>query len=238
MTISRMLFAAAAATALVFASASAASAQTGLSEQSVLAPANDGTGGNQDGPAEIAVNEVGLVALRSEGLVRPMAETVCEPRATSYRTSSVTKSGRVTTWHKHVKNDRTSETLSVSTSNSASVTASASVSGSLSGSVAVKKVAEVALGIDTNFGVSGTVASTSTYTRSVTFASAGKWIVYAGVYTGKGTVTKSVCNSTGTAITRSSGTASTFSKARTTGLVNCANSVSDLVAVNAKSKCG
>lgn len=232
---SMVLRTAAVSVVLLITGATTASAQEASEGSAVLAPDTDGTNGTQDGPAEIVV--VGPSSTRSGGM-QIMGPTLCEPGSTAYSASSVTKSGKVTTWHKHVKNDSTSETLSISTSNTASVTASASVGGTLSGSVAIKKIAEVSLGISTNFGLEGTLASTSSFTRSVTFASAGKWIVYAGVYTGKGTVTKSVCSASGSSITKSSGTASTFNKARTTGLVNCANSGSDLVFVNAKSKCG
>jgi len=232
----RMVFVAGAVAAvLVFAGTVPASAKSAADQPALVAAPDDGTNGALDGPAVIVTSGGGD---GSVGGVSLYAVTVCEPNVTSYVVPSSTRSGQVTTWHKHVKNDATSETLSITTSNTVSIKATASVSGSLSGSVAIKKIAEVALGITGNYGLEGSYASTTGFTRSATFTSAGKWILYAGVYTGSGTVKKNTCNSSGTAISTSTGTASTYNNARTTGLVNCANSVSDLVAVNAKTKCG
>lgn len=112
-------------------------------------------------------------------------------------------------------------------------------SGSFAVSVGIKKLAEVALGISSGYGLEGEVASTSKYGREVVFQSPGKWIIWAGVYTGSGTVRRYRCNSTGTSYSQiGSGTGQTFKKARVTGLTNCAHSVSDLVERDAKAKCG
>jgi hypothetical protein len=168
----------------------------------------------------------------------PLAGNVCIPNSTKYSTSSVTKRGRVTSWSKHVKNDSTKESFTWSSSRSVSVRATANVGGSLTASVAIKKIAEVALGLDASFGLEGSLATTSSFSRSVTFSAPGAWVIWRGVYTGAGTVTKRTCNSVGNAAYVSKGNAFTYGKASVTGLTNCAKSVSDLVAIDAKRRCG
>jgi hypothetical protein len=72
----------------------------------------------------------------------------------------------------------------------------------------------------------------------VTFSSAGSWIIWAGVYKGTGSVQMKQCSSNGqTSSTVGSGSGVTFNKGRVTGLTNCANSVTDLVELNAKTRC-
>lgn len=166
------------------------------------------------------------------------APTVCDANSVWYTANGATKSGSVTNWGKHIKNDSTPETFTFSTSTTATVGVTTNVSGQLSASAAVKKIAEVSLGLSGGFGTSGQVASTASYSRTVSFSSPGRWVIWAGVYKGGGSVQMKKCASNGKSYsTVGRGTATTFNKGRVTGLTNCANSVSDLVEANAKTHC-
>ncbi|MFE6720176.1 hypothetical protein ACFVDU_21675 [Streptomyces albidoflavus] len=166
------------------------------------------------------------------------APVICEPGRASYSVSSHTKAGKVTAWGKHVKNDKTSETFTWTTGSTATYTASMSVSGNFSANAGIAKLAEVSLGGSVQYGKVKEKATTSSYSRQVTFNKPGKWIIWSGVYTGSGNVKRSECNANGTALkVTGNGAGKTFKKARVTGLTNCANSVSDAVERNAKAKC-
>ncbi len=201
----------------------------------VTAPAADGT----DGANDIAPVQVIIPAgARDAAAASMLGPTVCDAGSTWYTASGVTKSGSVTNWGKHVKNDTTPETFKFSTSSTATVKVTASVTGQLSASAAVKKIAQVGLGLTTGYGTSGQYATTTSYSRTVSFSTKGTWIIWAGVYKGGGSVQMKKCSSNGQSYsTVGTGTAVTFEKARVTGLTNCANSVSDLVEVNAKTRC-
>ncbi|MEV0566779.1 hypothetical protein [Dactylosporangium sp. NPDC050588] len=167
------------------------------------------------------------------------APTVCEPNTVWIDVASYTKEGEATKWSVHYKNDSTPEHFAWSTTKVAEVTASASFGGTLGANASLKKIAELTLSTTTNYGLQGVISVTSTYTRDVSFSTPGKWVIYAGHYSGGGSYSERRCNSTGTVIsTNGSGRAFTFDKARATGLINCANSVSDRVAADAKTKCG
>ena len=213
----------------------------------IPAPAPDGTNGANDGEAVVYLPTTTLGAtstpsnstLGAKGGVQPTVIAVCNPYEVWYTVSSAVKSGAVTTWSKHVKNDSTLETFTWTTSNAVTLTANMSVSGSLTASAGIAKLAQVALGITSNFGTQFQTASKSSYTRTVTFSTAGTWIIWAGVYKGNGSVTQYKCSSSGQSYSVvGQGTRGvTFNKARVTGLTNCARSVRDLVEINAKARC-
>lgn len=198
--------------------------------QSDIAPVADGTNGANDGPAAISV------PVSPEGAAQ-RGPVICSVGEVTYTANSATKKGSVTNWAKHIKNDPTSETLTLSTSSTISVGASTSFTSSVDASAGIAKIASVALGLSTNFGINGSFANTTAFSRSATFTSRGSWVIWAGVYTGTGSVTKRLCNSNGSAWIATTGTVKTYDKSRVTGLTNCANSVSDLVEVNAKTHC-
>ncbi len=201
----------------------------------VTAPAADGTNGANDiAPVQL----ISTAASRDSAAASTFGPTVCDAGSTWYTASGVTKSGSVTNWGKHIKNDSTPETFKFSTSSTATVKVTTNVTGQLSASAAVKKIAEVGLGLTSGYGTSGQIATTTSYSRTVSFSTKGKWIIWAGVYKGGGSVKMKKCSSTGKSYsTVGTGTAVTFEKARVTGLTNCANSVSDLVEINAKTRC-
>ena len=165
--------------------------------------------------------------------------TLCDPNWEWVTVSSYTTSGKVTKWSTHYKNDSTHEGFTWATEKTLEITASVSASGSASGTLGLKKIAEVSLGLTTGYGLSGKVSVTTSYSRWVEFDRPGKWVFYAGHRTGGGTYTHYRCNSTGSAvITLGSGSGSTYENARATGLIDCSQSVSDRVALDAKTKCG
>lgn len=195
-------------------------------------PPSDGTNGAFDGPSVI------VVGAGDSNVATMLGPTLCEPSSTWLTATGTTKSGRVTTWDKHVKNDSTLERFTWTTETAVKVGASFSVSGTISASAGLAKIASASLGLTSNFGLTGEFASTRTVSRFVEFKSPGKWIIWAGVYTGAGTANQYKCSSSGTSYTRTGyGPGVTFGRARVTGLTNCANSVSDLVEVNAKARC-
>ncbi|SKC81756.1 hypothetical protein [Krasilnikoviella flava] len=198
------------------------------SDTPIEAPADDGTNGAFDVPGE-----------ETTTLLEPFAETVCDPSSTWYKVTSSTKSGKVTAWGLHVKNDSTSETFTFSSDTTSTFTASTTLSGSGSASVGLAKIADVTLGTSAEAGLEGQVATKSSTSRKVTFKTKGKWVIWSGVYTGSGTTGYYKCASNGQSSSRIGyTTGKTFNKARITGLTNCANSVSNRVEVDAKRKCG
>jgi hypothetical protein len=193
----------------------------------VTAPAADGTNGAND-----------IAPVQVIRTVSPRAITSCDPNSIRYTASGVIKSGAVTNWGMHTKNDATLETFTFSTINTATVRATVKVTGQLSASAALKKIAQVGLGLTSGYGLTGQYASSKSYSRSVSFSTAGTWIIWAGVYTGSGSVQMKKCSSDGKSLrTVGTGTAFTYKNATATGLTNCANSVNGLVAVNAKKLC-
>ncbi|MDC0772878.1 hypothetical protein [Streptomyces sp. HD] len=167
------------------------------------------------------------------------APTICEPGFVHYKTYSSTKSGRVTAWAKEVKNDNQTDKFTFSTEQTVTLKAHFTATGNFEGKVGLKKLAEATVGAGVEFGLAGEIANTKAYKREVTFTSRGKWVIWAGVYTGSGGVVRTQCNSNGTKINETgSGTGNTFQRARVTGLTNCAKPVSDRVEKDAKTKCG
>jgi hypothetical protein len=165
--------------------------------------------------------------------------SVCDPHHTWYKVTSSTKSAKITRWSKHIKNDRTRESFKWSTSRTAGFKAKVDTTGSISGEIAIKKIAKATLGGGVSYGLEGQAATTRTYSRTVTFDRPGKWIIFRGVYSGSGKVSRYKCSSNGQSYSRIGfATASTFEKASVTGLINCAKSVNDRVARSAKAKCG
>lgn len=222
--------------------APASAADNVVADAPLPAPAADGTNGANDGPAVINLPTTTFAApsgLGTKGLVQPLAGTACDANSVWYTVVSPSKSGAVTTWSKHIKNDATPETFTWSSSTAVTLTANMSTSGTLSASVGIEKLAAASLGITSNFGLQTQVASTASYSRTVSFSSAGSWIIWAGVYKGTGSVKQYKCASNGqsSSVVGSGSSGVTFNKARVTGLTNCANSVSDLVEVNAKLRC-
>lgn len=206
----------------------------------VTAPTSDGTNGAYDGNPVIYLSPTKSLpsAVSGAGTLTPFGAIICDAGSTWNTVSSPQKTGAVTTWSKHVKNDATPETFTWNTSNSITVQASTTVTGSLTVAASLKSIASASLGISTNFGIQSEVASSTSYSRSVTFSSAGSWIIWAGVYKGSGSVQMFKCSSNGQTIsTIGTGSGATYNKARVTGLTNCANSVSDLVEINAKTRC-
>lgn len=228
----------------------------------IVAPDEDGTGGANDTPEEepapdTIISEDGSESWETSGDAPPPPEGCavgdgptsevgtrcieprCDPYSVWYKVTSSTKSGKVTRWDRHYKNDSTRETFTWSVSNSATVKATVDTHGTIGGEAALKKVAKVTLGGGTAYGLEGQIASKKFYQRKVTFTKPGKWVIYRGVASGSGSVSRYKCSGNGQKYSRTGGaSASTFSKATVTGLINCANSVSGYVPRAAKSKCG
>ncbi len=197
----------------------------------VVAPLADGTNGANDGPASLDMSgPVGIT---------PYAATVCEPNSVYDYATSATKSGKVTAWTLHIRNDSAPETMVFKTTSVYSLTAHASVSGTIDAGISFAKVAQASLGITTGYGIEGNVATTKEVSQTVSWSTPGKWVIFGGVYKGTGTGVHARCTSNGlSATTLGTASVTTFDKGQVTGLINCANSVTGLVAVDAKTKCG
>lgn len=183
------------------------------------------------------------IELDSEGdgdlLIQPRVITACDANSTWYTVNSKTSSGKVTSWGVHVKNDATPESFTFTSSTTARVTASAKITGTASATAGLKKIAEATVGLQSEYALSGQIATTASTSRKVSFNTKGKWVIWSGVYTGEGAVTGYKCASNGQSSSKI-GTVSgnAFRKARVTGLTNCSASVTDLVERSAKALCG
>ncbi|MFI5622401.1 hypothetical protein ACIA03_02950 [Nocardioides sp. NPDC051685] len=213
-----------------------------VEETPAVAPAEDGTGGGADisdeayaGSYRSGEEESGTTYPPKDegGVVAP----VCDAGSTWYRASAY-KHGRVTRWDSHYKNDSTLERFTWTTSTTKTVSAYANTSGSIDGNVAIKKIASISLGTTTGIGLSGEVASTYNYSREVTFDRPGKWVIYRGHLSGSGSVTRWKCYSNESGSYQiGSAKPFTFLDGSSGGLINCANSVTDRIAKNAKLYC-
>lgn len=233
----------------------------------ITAPNEDGTGGANDIPEEIPapdtiVSDDDTQSWETPGEAPPppegcapmtsaarastageagiqCVELACDPNSVWYKVASSTKSGKLTRWDTHYKNDSTQETFEWTASSSATVKATVATSGTISGEVALRKIAKVTLGGGVDYGLEGELASTRGYKRTVTFNKPGKWVIYRGVYSGKGSVNRYLCAGNGRSYTRTGyASPSTFNSASETGLINCGESVSGYIPRAAKSKCG
>jgi hypothetical protein len=152
--------------------------------------------------------------------------------------TSHTKAGRVTKWAAHVKNDYTYEQFVFSTTQTSRIQATFSWTGTGSASVGIQKLAEVSLGTTTNFGGLGEYSVTNSYSRTVQFNRPGRWVIWAGHYTGSGSVAQRRCNTAGTGYSQiGSGSGNTYNRSTVTGLTDCALPAATLVEAHAKTLC-